>query len=379
MVIIEEIVSTIVVRELPEDMSEREFSGLFVFASGFEYSALKVCDEDEILGCNGLLSLQVGVGVSSNASVDVSNGLKAKKKIVVGLAKFKTREEALEAKERLNEFKFDGKHLLLSELAKKNLNRRDVALNPSYFSSSGHFSHRASRDFGASFEIPTPTYSISQLDTSIDDIISSAGRGMAIKPPSNEFFPDFLNDGIGGLGLSNSPSKEDGFGKMGQNLLSHGKFMNVSGSSVTIVPSKKMFRHPIGENPPCNTLYVGNLPMNSCEEELRQLFINCPGYKRLSFRTKSNGPMCFVEFDDVSYATMAMNELYGTMLSTSTKGGIRLSYSKNPLGVRPSPPTPLSNHSSPQLSNAGNMFNANTAAMMNCNFFYDDIYSQRNL
>ena len=48
--------------------------------------------------------------------------------------------------------------------------------------------------------------------------------------------------------------------------------------------------------------------------------------------------MCFVEFEDVRAATVAMESLYGTMLSNSTKGGIRLSYSKNPLGVRPTPP-----------------------------------------
>ena len=47
--------------------------------------------------------------------------------------------------------------------------------------------------------------------------------------------------------------------------------------------------------------------------------------------------MCFVEFDDVSFATRALAELYGRQLPRSTvssKGGIRLSFSKNPLGVR---------------------------------------------
>lgn len=54
--------------------------------------------------------------------------------------------------------------------------------------------------------------------------------------------------------------------------------------------------HPgADQNPPCNTLYVGNLPNDSCEEELRHLFQCCAGYKRLSFKTRANGPMCFVE------------------------------------------------------------------------------------
>lgn len=91
----------------------------------------------------------------------------------------------------------------------------------------------------------------------------------------------------------------------------------------------------LGENAPCNTLYVGNLPINASEEELRALFSTCIGYKRLSFRMKPNGPMCFVEFEDIHCATLAMNDLYGVMLSTSSRTGIRLSYSKNPLGVKP--------------------------------------------
>ena len=99
-----------------------------------------------------------------------------------------------------------------------------------------------------------------------------------------------------------------------------------------------------GENFPCNTLYVGNLPPSAQEEELRALFRNCLGYRRLSFRPKSSGPMCFVEFEDIACATAAMETLYGTMIScsTSSKGGIRLSFSKNPLGLRVASPSPAS-------------------------------------
>ncbi|KAK7551409.1 RNA binding protein [Phyllosticta citricarpa] len=92
--------------------------------------------------------------------------------------------------------------------------------------------------------------------------------------------------------------------------------------------------NPADQNPPCNTLYVGNLPMDTSEDELKAMFSKQRGYKRLCFRTKANGPMCFVEFEDVSFATKALNELYGHPLHNSVKGGIRLSFSKNPLGVR---------------------------------------------
>lgn len=104
--------------------------------------------------------------------------------------------------------------------------------------------------------------------------------------------------------------------------------------------------NPADQNPPCNTLYVGNLPPDATEQELRALFSPQKGFRRLLFRTKTNnnpgssnhGPMCFVEFEDVAHATRALAELYGRILprssSSNGKGGIRLSFSKNPLGVR---------------------------------------------
>ncbi|KAF9994403.1 hypothetical protein BGZ80_000830 [Entomortierella chlamydospora] len=127
--------------------------------------------------------------------------------------------------------------------------------------------------------------------------------------------------------------------------------------ATTSLPSPNVaspgFRTPINpgdQNPPCNTLYVGNLPMNTSEDELRTLFSRCIGYRRMCFRTKANGPMCFVEFENVECATQALNDLYGNPLSNSVKGGIRLSFSKNPLGVRNSQPSSLAN----QLHNMNN-------------------------
>ncbi|KAL2109505.1 hypothetical protein VUR80DRAFT_2347 [Thermomyces stellatus] len=117
--------------------------------------------------------------------------------------------------------------------------------------------------------------------------------------------------------------------------------MNGSGRHVNYPVNAPFPRHnlappinPADQNPPCNTLYVGNLPIDTSEEELKAIFSKQRGYKRLCFRTKQNGPMCFVEFEDISFATKALHELYGQPLHNSVKGGIRLSFSKNPLGVR---------------------------------------------
>lgn len=106
--------------------------------------------------------------------------------------------------------------------------------------------------------------------------------------------------------------------------------------------------NPADQNPPCNTLYVGNLPPSTSEDELRQLFSKCTNFKRLLFRNKNQqGPMCFVEFEDVTFATQAMNELQGYNLSNSVKGGIRLSFSKNPLFTKPNKQSKPSDIDSP--------------------------------
>lgn len=114
--------------------------------------------------------------------------------------------------------------------------------------------------------------------------------------------------------------------------------------------------NPADQNPPCNTLYVGNLPQDTAEDELKLLFSKQRGYKRLCFRVKQQGPMCFVEFEDVSFATKTLHELYGHMLSNSVKGGIRLSFSKNPLGVRANQQNGIS---SPLSSSQGGLHGMN--------------------
>jgi hypothetical protein len=92
--------------------------------------------------------------------------------------------------------------------------------------------------------------------------------------------------------------------------------------------------NPADQNLPCNTLYVDNLPANTSEGELMAVFSKQRGFKRLAFRTKQNGPMCLVEFKDTSFAIKALDELYGYKLQNSVNDGIRLSFSKNPLGIR---------------------------------------------
>lgn len=90
-----------------------------------------------------------------------------------------------------------------------------------------------------------------------------------------------------------------------------------------------------------DTLFLGNLPPDTSEEELRAIFSKQPGYKRLCFRIKQSGPICFVLCDDVVMASRAVYELDGYKLSNSVKSGIRLSFSKNQLDVRSNEPASM--------------------------------------
>lgn len=140
--------------------------------------------------------------------------------------------------------------------------------------------------------------------------------------------------------------------------------------------------NPADQNPPCNTLYVGNLPPDATEAELRALFAPQKGFRRLSFRTKNqsssggpssanshnHGPMCFVEFEDVAHATRALAELYGRALprpnGSNGKGGIRLSFSKNPLGVRgPGNPRRTSTNQIPGVASPGSVTSTSTSSV----------------
>ncbi|KAJ7674252.1 ankyrin repeat-containing domain protein [Mycena rosella] len=98
-----------------------------------------------------------------------------------------------------------------------------------------------------------------------------------------------------------------------------------------------------------NTLDVGNLPLllasggegaltlNYLEGAMWEKFGSCDGFRRISLRSTSNGPMCTVEFKEGGYATEILERLSGDTLNGLIKGdGIRLSYGrKNSPSARP--------------------------------------------
>lgn len=86
------------------------------------------------------------------------------------------------------------------------------------------------------------------------------------------------------------------------------------------------------DNPPCNTLFIGNLGEAVNETELRSLFNGQPGFRQMKVLRHGKNTVCFIEFLDVNSAMSVHANLQGAVLSTSDRGGIRIQFSKNPYG-----------------------------------------------
>ncbi|XP_010259754.1 PREDICTED: cell wall integrity protein scw1 [Nelumbo nucifera] len=95
------------------------------------------------------------------------------------------------------------------------------------------------------------------------------------------------------------------------------------------------------DNPPCNTLFIGNLGENVIEEELRNLFSVQPGFKQMKVLRQERNTVCFIEFDDVNSATNVHHNLQGAVIPSSGRGGMRIQYSKNPFGRRKDSSNPI--------------------------------------
>ncbi|KAJ6727552.1 CELL WALL INTEGRITY PROTEIN SCW1 [Salix purpurea] len=88
------------------------------------------------------------------------------------------------------------------------------------------------------------------------------------------------------------------------------------------------------DNPPCNTLFIGNLGQNINEDELRGLFSVQPGFKQMKVLRQERHTVCFIEFEDLNSATTVHHSLQGAVIPSSGSIGMRIQYSKNPFGRR---------------------------------------------
>lgn len=99
-------------------------------------------------------------------------------------------------------------------------------------------------------------------------------------------------------------------------------------------PSSYLPVQNIKDNPPCNTLFIGNLGENINEDELRGLFGAQPGFKQMKVLRQERHTVCFIEFEDMNSATHVHHSLQGAVIPSSGSVGMRIQFSKNPFGKR---------------------------------------------
>ncbi|KAH9667686.1 RRM domain-containing protein [Citrus sinensis] len=80
------------------------------------------------------------------------------------------------------------------------------------------------------------------------------------------------------------------------------------------------------DNPPCNTLFIGNLGESINEEELRGLFSAQPGFKQMKVLRQERHTVCFIEFEDVNSASSVHHNLQGAVIPSSGSVGMRIQY-----------------------------------------------------
>ncbi|KNA18250.1 hypothetical protein SOVF_072300 [Spinacia oleracea] len=111
------------------------------------------------------------------------------------------------------------------------------------------------------------------------------------------------------------------------------------------------------DNPPCNTLFIGNLGENINEEELRGLFSIQSGFKQMKVLRQERHTVCFIEFEDLNSASHVHHNLQGAVIPSSGSIGMRIQYSKNPYGKRKD-----SNHSAAAINAAAAPMNTMSGA-----------------
>ncbi|KAL3683634.1 hypothetical protein R1sor_001656 [Riccia sorocarpa] len=205
----------------------------------------------------------------------------------MGFALFSTSAMAMAARDALQNLVFDSEtnSVLRAEMAKKNLYVKRGGSEPATYDPSKRM--RTAGDYSAP-QYPAPSAFVPPA--------APTWGPQSYIPPSAPYDP------YGGYSVAQVPP--------------------VAPAGYAPVQNTK-------DNPPCNTLFIGNLGEATSEAELRGLFSSQPGFRQMKVLRQGKSTVCFIEFGDVSSAMAVHQNLQGAVLTTSDRGGMRIQYPKS--------------------------------------------------
>ncbi|XP_042375731.1 RNA-binding protein with multiple splicing-like [Zingiber officinale] len=265
-------VRTIFITGLPGDVKERELHNLLRWLPGFEASQINY-----------------------------------KAELPMGFALFSTAQHALAAKDAIQDLVFDSDmdSVLHTEMAKKNLFvKRAVGSESSSLDQSKRL--RTAGDYTTHAGYATPPF--------------HPPPPPPPPPPPVWATPSYI--------ASHPPATYDPYGGY--------PIPQVAMPTPAPMPAPNRYA-PVQntkDNPPCNTLFIGNLGENVNEEEVKALFSVQSGFKQMKILRQERNTVCFIEFEDVVSAKNVHQNLQGALLASSGRGGMRIQFSKNPFGRR---------------------------------------------
>jgi len=276
-------VRTLFVSGLPIDVKPREIYLLFRGFKGYEGSLLKLTDKQ------------------------------GKTQSPVAFVTFESREQAEEAKASLQGVRFDpdASLTLRLEFARSNTKvskpvNKQAVLAPHFYPREPQF---IPADFVAGGFLPTPEPSLGYPAPIFNDIMAAAATA---HHPAFNHHPTTIIQQL-------------------QGFPQHHPIL--PGLASPTAPLQMALFGDLAGNLPCSTLFVANLEKTCTEQQLRETFGECPGFRRIKMLSKGLGnPVCFVEFLDVPTAVCAKQCLQGRILGTGEKGGIRIEFAKTKMG-----------------------------------------------
>ncbi|XP_068478535.1 protein WHI3 isoform X2 [Phaseolus vulgaris] len=79
----------------------------------------------------------------------------------------------------------------------------------------------------------------------------------------------------------------------------------------------------------CSTLFIANLGPNCTEDELKQAFAAYAGFNMVKMRSRGGMPVAFADFEEIDQAAKVVEELQGSLLSSSDRGGMHIEYARS--------------------------------------------------